>query len=711
MVRLGGVRRRVRAAIARVVPATAGGRLGAISRGWNRSRATELVRDDPARALLLLEPELAVGNPDTETVMVAFKAASRLGDNIRSAELGARLLSTGRPRIALQIRRTALKTDMSDLAREATAVLVASTPAYQEVLDDTAEVMRLQPPILAEEMIARVEQTARGLDLTKLQDAADEGRVAAAPADEVRYVAEQLLRSRAAAGTAVIRGLSRVNNWPVLSDLMAQEPKDAWLDLAPKHARQIATRAAAAGWDDIALTVADAALSQDPTSEALQRLAGDARDVLDITTAGWSYPERAVSTQNASRTIVSVLGQSLPIRSGGYATRSHGLLTSLRANGWDVQAVTKWGFPYDLWWDADDDRTVAERDVVDGVPYHRIIEPGRTDYPRLPLATSVAGTAAGVESLARTHRAALIHASSLYDVGMAGLTAARRLGVPFVYEMRGLKQLLEEAHHPEFGMSPRRRYLDVLEASVAREADAVLVITRALGEEMVRLGVQPDRITVVPNGVHMAQFEPRTRDEELEARLELAGRTVIGYAGGFVRYEGLDDLLIATEQIVSAGRDDFRLLLVGDGASYARIRRLSHDLGLDDHVIFTGRVEHHQVSRYLSLIDIAPFPRKPLPVCELISPIKPFEAMAMAKAVVVSDVAALTEIVTDGVTGRSFSKGDPGSLASVLAELLDDETQRARLGEGARRWAAERHDWSQVTLAVDAVYRRLLSTG
>jgi glycosyltransferase involved in cell wall biosynthesis len=149
---------------------------------------------------------------------------------------------------------------------------------------------------------------------------------------------------------------------------------------------------------------------------------------------------------------------------------------------------------------------------------------------------------------------------------------------------------------------------------------------------------------------------------------------------------------------------------VGDGQHERSIRALAAKLRLDDIVTFTGRVPHKQVKRYLSLFDIAPFPRQPLPVCELISPIKPFESMAMAKAVVVSSVAALTEIVQDGKTGLVFTKGEPADLARSLERLLDSRDLRASLGQAAREWVVAERDWTKIVPRVDEAYREVLAS-
>jgi glycosyltransferase involved in cell wall biosynthesis len=217
---------------------------------------------------------------------------------------------------------------------------------------------------------------------------------------------------------------------------------------------------------------------------------------------------------------------------------------------------------------------------------------------------------------------------------------------------------------------------------------------------------------VLPNGVHTAKFQPQERDRSLELSLGVRSlgvrdKTVIGYAGGLVDYEGHELLFEAVAQL-KAVRSDFHVIAVGDGHHQAVVHATADRLGLGDVVTFTGRVPHEEVARYLSLFDITPFPRLPLPVCEMISPIKPFESMAMGKAVVVSSVAALTEIVADGTTGLVFEKGSAADLARVLTEMLDSPELRFKLGESARTWVRNERDWSSIVDIVDTTYREIL---
>lgn len=418
---------------------------------------------------------------------------------------------------------------------------------------------------------------------------------------------------------------------------------------------QSATHQMSDGHLAAALSLADLAVRAGASGGGLTRVRVEAGDRLAQLDQPWRAPERAAvpSVETRPDALLAVLSQSLPLRSGGYATRSHGILTGLAGQGWHIEALTRLGFPYDRW-PASDTRTVPTVDVVDGIPYHRALD-DRRRYPQHPFATYTEQQAAHVTRAIERHRPALVQASSFYSAGAGAAVAARRAGLPFVYEMRGLGDLMVTANRPQLHGTQGWRYLVEMETAVCLAADGVLTLTGALREEMIRRGVPAERIGVLPNGVHADQFAPLERDTELAAELGVTDKVVLGYAGTLVEYEGLDLLLEALARM--RRRSDVALVVVGDGPAEAALRTLSSSLGLDDQVTFVGRVPHTQVPRYLSLTDIAPFPRLPLDVCRLISPMKPFESMAMGRAVVSSDVAALAEIVDDGRTGRTFTAG------------------------------------------------------
>jgi glycosyltransferase involved in cell wall biosynthesis len=284
------------------------------------------------------------------------------------------------------------------------------------------------------------------------------------------------------------------------------------------------------------------------------------------------------------------------------------------------------------------------------------------------------------------------------------LIAARRLGLPFVYEVRGFWEVTRQSREPGFESTSAYRLYERMETGAAKHADHVFTLTGPMRDELVRRGVDPWTISLLPNSCDPERFTPRDRDVALAARLGIpASAPVIGYIGTFVQYEGLDDLVAACVLLRRRGRD-FRLMLIGNenvsgtdkGPITAEIERIAAETGLTDRLIMPGRVPHEEVAAYYSLIDIAPFPRKPQPVTEMVSPMKPLEALAMEKAVVVSSVAALVEMIAHEETGLVFAKGDIASLADVLDRLIGDPGLRARLGRNGRDWVVRRRTWTEM---------------
>lgn len=425
-----------------------------------------------------------------------------------------------------------------------------------------------------------------------------------------------------------------------------------------------------------------------------------------LTKQGFPFPYRRAESayEPVSDRVFYLLHNSLPYHSAGYSTRTHGLLSGLRDQNWDVRGVTRLGYPFDMP-KMDELGPIGATDVVDGVSYHRLsTTPGI--QKKSPITTYVGRYVMALEAHAREELPALIHGASNHWNGLAAVSAANRLGLPSVYEVRGLWEVTRGSRDPAWAEGGMYRFMARMEADAAANATHVLAITRALKDELINRGVDGGKITVVPNAVDTDRFTPQKRDAQLETELGLRGRTVIGYVGSILDYEGLELLIVAADKL-RAERDDFAVLIVGDGAEYEKFQVQAADLGLEKIVRFTGRVPHEDVERYYSLVDITPFPRLPLPVCEMVSPLKPFEALAMGKAVVASDVAALAEIIRPGVNGLLHRKGDVEDLTRQLRALMDDATLRENLSRKGRNWVVENRQWAHMSGIVSDVYERL----
>lgn len=415
------------------------------------------------------------------------------------------------------------------------------------------------------------------------------------------------------------------------------------------------------------------------------------------------YPSFSYTAGEQTRSLY-LLHNSLPHQSGGYATRTHGLLTALHRLGQPTVGVTRPGFPAKkgVFQQAD----VHPLDVIDGVPYRRLIGP----VPALPRSDLEGFTKVYVDMLRPVmdeYRPAVLHAASNWWNGIAATRAAAAAGIPSIYEVRGLWEVTRWSRQAEWGESETFQLDARYEAEVARSADRVITITSALKQEMVRRGVDESTISVVPNAVDIERFSKVQRDPAVARALGFEGSVVIGFAGSITFYEGLDDLLHAAAQLRGNTKVPFGLLFVGDGAVKADLEALAVELGIDDLCRFVGRVPHHEVEQYLGIMDITPFPRKPLPVCEMVSPLKPLESMASGVAVMVSSVDALLEMVDYGACGAVFTKGDNDDFARVLGQMIDDPEMRRGYVEHARGWVAENRSWLAVAKTAADLYDEL----
>ncbi|MFL6172858.1 MAG: glycosyltransferase family 4 protein [Marmoricola sp.] len=690
------------------------------------ARARELVaggKYDRAQDLLRPHVDRPVASRDALAALALLhKRAQETGRTVTGATAGNDTPGAFEARLEQYSAAVGLR-DPDRIAAALPALISVRPPSREAAVEafgalrhgTDEDVDEYQRRLLAWRVFTKEKQLAELHD-----DARAEVELLAASEDELAAVASAVHERMSNPLPYVARCLDERRAWSVLADYVDQHPPGAVENSTQRSGavelRQAARRAVKAGYTRSAERLATHSLTLRPDDHYAQQTLARARDELMIGREGWSAPAPAAQPayEPRPRAVLAMLGQSLPHMSGGYATRSHGLLTGLAGHGWDVEAVTRLGFPYDRWAKIDP-RRVEDVDEVDGIRYHRVIDgivPG--PYPDYPLATYIDGYAEAVVEHARRHRPAILQASSFPVNGLATRKAAAELGLPYVYEMRGLEDLLRHAVDPAFDATDRRKFLDATEMAACAGAERVFVITEALRREMASRGVPEEKLVVLPNGVHPQLFQPRERDEELAAELGVTGKTVIGYAGGLVHYEGLELLLQAAAEL----RDrrggpgaDFHLVVVGSGPWERRVHDEAARLHLVDEVVtFTGRVPHEEVGRYLSLFDIAPFPRLPLRVCELISPIKPFESMAMGKAVIVSSVAALTEIVQDEVTGLVFEKGSSSDLARVIGRYLDDPELRSALGAAARSWVLAERDWNKLVDVVSREYEVILGS-
>jgi len=301
-----------------------------------------------------------------------------------------------------------------------------------------------------------------------------------------------------------------------------------------------------------------------------------------------------------------------------------------------------------------------------------------------------------------------IHSHSPSLNGAAAVLAGRRYGVPVVYEVRSLWEDAAVDHGTSTEWGVRYRASRALETWVLRRADRITTICEGLRAEIESRGIARERITVIPNGVDAEMFSPRgAPDAGLVRELGLAGNVVVGFIGSFYSYEGLA-LLVDAMQRLAARRPDIKALLVGGGQELESIRGKIAALGLSGSIVTTGNVPHAQVPRSYDLIDVLVYPRLSMRLTEMVTPLKPLEAMARQQLVLASDVGGHRELVRHGETGFLFPPNDPAQLAAAIEQLVDRRNDWAPVQAAARRYIETERAWSICTARYRDVFPPLV---
>jgi glycogen synthase len=391
--------------------------------------------------------------------------------------------------------------------------------------------------------------------------------------------------------------------------------------------------------------------------------------------------------------ILHVLDHSAPLHSG-YTFRTLAILREQHALGWDTLQLTspKQG-PGD-----------ATQETVDGLSFLRT--PSRADAG---LLTQMRLTAQRLAQVVAASRPDLIHAHSPVLNALPSLWVGRRTGLPVVYEMRASWEDAAVDHGTTKEGSLRYRVSRSLESFALRRAAQVTTICNGLRDDIAARGIPAQRITVIPNAVDVGAFrfgaEP---DPQLRRELGLEGATVLGFAGSFYGYEGLHLLIEAAARMLPT-HPMLRVLLVGGGPQEQNLKAQVAAAGLQDRVIFAGRVPHAQVQRYYELIDVLAYPRLPIRLTELVTPLKPLEAMAQGRMFVASDVGGHRELIRDRETGFLFRAGDVEALQRALEDLLAQRGLWPQIRAQARRFVEVERTWAGSVARYGEVYRRALT--
>ena len=390
--------------------------------------------------------------------------------------------------------------------------------------------------------------------------------------------------------------------------------------------------------------------------------------------------------------ILHVLDHSIPLHSG-YTFRTLSILREQHRRGWETVQLTtpKQGV------------STEREQAVDGLTFYRT-----PSAEGAGLLTQMRLTADRLAEVIDATSPDLIHAHSPVLNALPSLWVGRRKRLPVVYEMRASWEDAAVDHGTTSEGSLRYRMSRALESFALRRADQITTICEGLKADIAVRGISEDRITVIPNAVDAALFRFGVApDPQLRRSLGLEGATVIGFAGSFYGYEGLNLLLEAAHHM-RARHPQLRVLLVGGGPQEQNLKSQVAAAGMQDCVIFTGRVPHSEVQRYYELIDVLAYPRLPIRLTELVTPLKPLEAMAQGRMFVASDVGGHRELVRHGETGFLFKAGDASALEHAIEDVLQRREEWPRIMAQARHFVESERTWADSVARYESVYQRAM---
>ena len=361
-------------------------------------------------------------------------------------------------------------------------------------------------------------------------------------------------------------------------------------------------------------------------------------------------------------------------------------------------------------------------------PLHQLDDPGAADtavdgvlYRRTPATGVLAGAALRrrwpvlrewavvrclrdrIVELVDTQPVSIIYAHSPALCGLAGLQAARKRGLPFVYEVRGFWEDAAVDQNRTNIQSLRYRSTRGLESYVAKRADAVSAISQHMLDDLRERGLPAEKLFHVPNGVDADRFVPMARDEQFAGHLGLQAGPVFGFFGSLYRYEGVTWLIRAAAELYSRG-SRFNLLIIGSGEEQTAIRDAVHENEASEYIRVIERVPHEEIMRYYSVVDVMVFPRLSVRLTELVTPLKPLEAMAQEKAVLASNVGGHRELVRHEETGLLFRPEDVADFCLQAERLIADPQLRQRLGERGRETVLREKDWKVLAHRYHEIY-------
>ncbi len=409
-----------------------------------------------------------------------------------------------------------------------------------------------------------------------------------------------------------------------------------------------------------------------------------------IFSKGIVIPVPVANRLNLPSKTMYVCHTSFPFHTNGYAVRTHRIALAIKDLGEHIECVSRPGYP----WDRKDALKSIEpetEELIDGIKYYRYRS---TNLAELPLNEYIAQATETLIGHIREQNITHVIAASNYVNALPALIASRETGIPFIYDVRGIWEYTMASKIKDWENTERFHLARRLETQIADKADHVITLSGELKRALISRGVPAEKIQLALNAT-TAPIKTQDRKHEIRQELNIPfNSTVVGFIGSMEKYEGLDTLLKAINRLKKEGQETYAIL-VGDGGHVRHLHELCCELGLTKYVRFTGRLSYSKAQQYYSAVDICIYPRNPDKVCNIVPPLKPLEAMANGKPIIVSRLNPIIELIGGEDNAVVIRPNDAEDLHAKLSDLINDQERITELAARGLKFVSRQRTWSE----------------
>lgn len=291
---------------------------------------------------------------------------------------------------------------------------------------------------------------------------------------------------------------------------------------------------------------------------------------------------------------------------------------------------------------------------------------------------------------------------------LIALYIKKKYDIPFVFQYsfpkgRYKTKIVKKRYFSCIGIF--ESYLTIF---ILRKADFIFPISKWMERELLQAGIPKSKMMALPLGVNPKVFSTLKNGAKIRKKYNLNNSKIIIYTGTMEKPRKLDVILHAFSKINKSNENNLKLLMVGDGNDRVNLEKLASSLGIQNDVVFTGRVSYFDMPDFLAASDICLCPVPPSTVYKISSPTKLFEYMIMQKPVVANEEIPEQKEVIEESKGGILVEFNDDSFADGIMKLLNDPAMAREMGSKGHEWVVKNRSYKNMARKVEKKYYEIL---